>query len=143
MIEKTHHAQGAINLELLNLVERHNPCAYADLYRAFCADPSCPVATKRFNAKLSYLVYSEQLQCSGIGKKRSFWLGPLAGCRQPTAAAHPRKLALPEPALEHPRQVVPPRTIDINCPAYKPPHNPVLRPGALDYQRYASYGHGC
>jgi hypothetical protein len=167
-LEKTHAGQSDVNLALLNLIKLYGDCSYAMLFDQFANLTIKPEeAHNKFAKKLSYMLYHEQLQCNGRGRARRFWLGPMAGKRplgaKETAAPDrytaARRIAPADSYLPtaptatvvdasladaYPGPVVPPRQHNtMTAPIYVPPPNPAMRPGALDYQRYASRGFRC
>ncbi len=149
MIHRHHHAQNPFNLELLNFIDRHGQCAASELYVRFCVTPGHNKEAQRMAAKLSYLVGCEQLCRQGRGLTALYTLGPQAGVHTPSAARARAKAAPAPPAAPvRPEPVVGPSTPDrpdyrITVAPYVPGPGAALRPGALDYQRYASHGVRC
>ena len=147
---QTHHAQNPTNLELLNFVNQRGHATWLELFTAFGDGPAdSKSATQRFSKKLEYLVYVEKLQVTGRGTTRNFYISPTAD--QPTprrglTTAHATQ-ASGSDALVHRAyygQLVPPRQFNTMTAApYVPPTHAAMRPGALDYQRYASHGQRC
>lgn len=150
---QTHHAQNPVNLELLNFVNQRGHATWLELFTAFGDGPAdSKPATQRFSKKLEYLVYLEKLQASGRGTSRSFSISPNAHQPVPgrgltTARAGQVQGLAAEPTYEHLQcqgAVVPPRQFNTMAAApYVPPAHAVMRPGALDYQRYTSHGDRC
>jgi len=170
-IEKTHAGQSDVNLALLNLVKQYGECSYAMLFDQFGDMTLMPrLAHTKFGKKLAYMLYVEHLQCNDarLMCNRRYTLGPMAGkrppgCNQwreysPDAKVAPQDSYLPEHVDAQPASpaspanlaryyrgpVVPPRQFNtMTAPVYVPPPSPAMRPGSLDYQRHASYGHRC
>lgn len=149
LIEKNHACQSDVNLALLNLVKQYGSSSYTMLYDQFAdLDLDPETAHAKFVRKLDYMVSLDQLQYTGRGKSRRFFLGPMAGQRPLGGkAAHDSYLPTvvdASLARAYPGPLVPPRQLNpMTAPVYVPPPNPALRPGALDYQRYASFGNRC
>lgn len=150
---QTHHAQNPVNIELLNFVNQRGHASWADLFAAF-GDGSASEkgSTQRFGKKLEYLLYTGRLICTGRGTARVFYIGPEATQPVPargltTARAGQVQGSDAAPTYQHLQYlgaVVPPRQFNtMDSDPYVPPTQVAMRPGALDYQRYASHGDHC
>lgn len=147
---KTHHAQNPTNIELLNFVAQRGRATWLELFTAFGeGELASRTATRTFSKKLEYLVYVEKLQAAGRGNSRSFYLHPDA--HQPTPGrsrvdvhAGQADGGLVLAAKVYHGQLVPPRQFNTLSDApYVPPAHSAMRPGSLDYKRYASHGNQC
>ncbi len=146
-VARTHPAQSALNLALLNHVVTHEPCAFDELFNLFGDKPLDGAAKLRFSKRLSYLVNGGKLCLMNHGGRRH-WCVPqidsetdseaLEGaldCPAATLAAQAKKWV---------GTVAPPRRHSVmHGELYKPEAQASLRPGALDYQRYPSVGDRC
>lgn len=143
---QTHHAQNPVNIEILNFVNRRGHATWAELFAAF-GDGSANEkgSTQRFSKKLEYLVYVEKLQATGRGRARSFYIGPMAG-KPYSGRGRTDVCSAPCPLTPHytPVTLTPPRQFNtMGAEPYVPPAQCAMRPGSLDYQRYASFGNRC
>lgn len=147
--EKTCHQQSDANLALLTLVHQYGSASYGLLFDQFGDLNLSPAsAHKRFSKKLQYLCYTDQLQRTGTGKKAVYTLGHLAFKPQPgtaLAASLQRTPTRPTAAEDSYllRKALPNQYNVLHAPSYVPTANAALRPGSLDYQRYASFGDRC
>ena len=151
--EKTCHQQSDRNLALLTLVHQYGSASYGLLFDQFGdLDLNPTYAHTRFSKKLQYLCYTDQLQREGMGKKAVYTLGHLAFKPQPgtalAASRHcERSAAIHDPIDPEDSYLVSkaqPNQYDVMAaPEFTPRTATVLRPGALDYQRYASHGDRC
>lgn len=153
--EKTCHQQSDANLALLTLVKQYGEASYGLLFDQFGElERNTTAAHTRFSKKLQYLCYTDQLQRTGMGKKAVYTLGHLAFKPQPgtALAAKVKSLAAqptcaPAPIAAEDSYLLSkalPNQYDVmRAPTWQASHAPVLRPGALDYQRYASHGDRC
>jgi hypothetical protein len=152
-IEKTCHQQSDVNLALLKLIKQYGQACYTLLFDQFGnLERNTTAAHTRFSKKLQYLCYTDQLQRTGMGKKAVYTLGHLAFKPQPgtalAASRHcERSAAIHDPIDPADSYLVSkalPNQYDVMAaPEFTPPPATVLRPGALDYQRYASHGDRC
>jgi hypothetical protein len=153
------------NQALLKLVKQYGEACYGLLFDQFGELELCPEsAHKRFSKKLIYLCATGQLHRNGWGKKAIYKLGHLAFMPQPGTARAARcgsstpvvsppygsgALAAIEPNSHRPEGGPPtskatPINYDVmRAPTLQIALTPALRPGALDYQRYASHGGRC
>ena len=153
--EKTCHQQSDANLALLKLIKQYGEASYSLLFDQFGELELNPTyAHTRFSIKLQYLCYTDQLQRSGIGKKAVYTLGHLAFKPQPGTALAARvrsevrsNAAIHDPIDSEDSYLVSkalPNQFDVmRAPVLQASRATVLRPGALDYQRYASRGDRC
>lgn len=152
--EKTCHQQSDANMALLTLVKQYGEASYSLLFDQFGdLDLNPTYAHTRFSKKLQYLCYTDQLQRSGIGKKAIYTLGHLAFKPQPGTALAMRHCEVRSNAAIHDpidpedaylvSKALPNQYDVMRAPTWQASHAPVLRPGALDYQRYASRGDRC
>jgi hypothetical protein len=160
-LKNSPNAELLVNQALLTLVKQYGQASFGLLFDQFGdLELSASYAHRRFGRKLQYLCYTDQLMRHGmgLGKKAVYSLGPLAFKRQPGttrampvttaygtvihAASQPTGLAAQDPGQTS-RAL--PRQYDVmRAPVLQaPPCCQVLRPGALDYQRYASHGARC
>lgn len=136
-IERTHGGQSLLNLDILNHVAQHESCGFEALFALFGEVPHDQEARTRFSKRLSYLTFSGQLQITNRNSQRH-WCAPQA-------------VEAPEPAVVSEEalpawvgSVAPsPRNDVMHCPVYVPDRAPVLRPGAMDFKRFASRGDRC
>ena len=152
-IAKTHPHQSDATLALLNHVARHGEVGYAELFAAFeDAAPSDRVRIARLNSKLNYLTTTDRLQSTGRGSRRVFSLGESANLHvsqrgrinAKAGQADGSDIPRPYPQVQLAGQRVPPRQFNtMDAPPYVPPAHSSIRPGSLDYKRYASLGHQC
>lgn len=145
---KTANVGFLVNQALLRLVKQYGQASYSLLFDQYGdVDLSANYANTRFANKLGYLCQTEQLQRSGFGHKAMYTLGPrafkskygTAPVQQPQVVLTPVEAAgsyLVSKALPNQYDVM-------RAPQFTPPPATVLRPGALNYQRYASHGDRC
>lgn len=149
LITRPHHARNPAVLALLKLVNQRGQCSAAELYAQFCQDLANGQERRRLALRLSYLVMTEQLCRQGRGQTAQYWLGLQAGAPTGRAATrppgHPPLPDLPPYVSQfaNPTTTPAPSYNSMAAPPWVPPPGPALRPGALDYQRYASHGHRC
>ena len=147
--EKTCHQQSDANLALLTLVHQYGSASYGLLFDQFGDLALNPTyAHTRFSKKLQYLCYTDQLQRTGTGKKAVYTLGHLAFKPQPgTALAASLQRTPTRPTAAEDSYLVSkalPNQHDVmRAPVFAPSPSMALRPGSLDYQRYASFGDRC
>jgi hypothetical protein len=161
----TAHAGLLVNQALLKLVKQYGEASYGLLFDQFGElELHANYAHARFSKKLIYLCSTGQLQRLGWGKKAIYKLGHLAFMPQPGTARAARcgsgapvvaapcgsgALAAIEPDSHRPEGGPPtskatPINYDVmRAPTLQIALTPALRPGALDYQRYASHGSRC
>lgn len=148
---QTHPAQNPVNIELLNFVNQRGQASWRDLFASFGdGDASSRADCKRFCKKLVNLTYTKRLQATGRGMYRMFSIHPAAAAATPargctTALANQvdgSDAPHPYAHLQCPGGLVPAR-VYVSTEPYCPPAAAALRPGALDYRRYASRGHQC
>lgn len=142
LIERTHHGQSELNLALLNAVAQGGTAQYGMLFLMFgpvtLPDPE---AHAQFQRRLDYLCSTGQLVSAGRGRLRVLTLGPQAA-QAPSSEDIPAATTVDQTAT--PSEALPPAYNAMKAKAYMPPtHPPSLRPGALDYRRYASRGVRC
>lgn len=155
------NAELQVNQALLTLVKQYGVAGFNLLFDQFGElELSAKYAHKRFGRKLQYLCYTDQLKRHGVGlgKKAVYTLGPLAFKRQPgttrsmpVATGYGTLIHAPSQANAmagddaHLATKALPNQYDVmRAPVLQaPPCCQVLRPGALDYQRYASHGVRC
>ena len=89
----------------------------------------------KLRKRLSNLVDGNWLDIAWDARGAMLWLvAPRARTALP---------ALPQAAPSAPPVLVPPRRINVMQGTYVPPPMTPARPGALDFQRYASHGFRC
>ncbi len=172
-IEKTHHAQNPVNVALLQFVAESSQASYQVLFDKFGdLQDSLVKAHARFSKKMEYLCFTNQLCSRGRGHDRVFSLGPEAGKAGSAGkmagnyAAHVARVRSQAAAkanadtdaelvaramerlasqVDHQRRATAPaiNVMAVDYPLYQAPPHPALRPGALDYQRYAARGVRC
>ncbi|MDD5031292.1 MAG: hypothetical protein PHH58_17655 [Rhodoferax sp.] len=145
LVRRTHPRQSGENLALLNAVAQYGTAHYGLLFLMFGkTDLPDKQGHALFSKKLEHLCVSGQLAGTGRGQLRLFWLGDkvqgMGNGGQITHDPHaPACAADAAPAV----RAAPRQNNTMTAPVYVPPPCAALRPGALDYQRYASFGHGC
>ncbi|MCM2340435.1 hypothetical protein [Rhodoferax sp.] len=146
------HAGLLVNQALLKLVKQYGEASYGLLFDQFGdLELSPKYAHTRFSNKLGYLCQTDQLLRNGLGRKAVYTLGHLAfKPKRGTALASrhcERSAAIHDPIESEDSYLVSkalPNQYDVmRAPTWQASHAPVLRPGALDYQRYASHGDRC
>lgn len=149
---KTNAQQSETNFAMLKLVRQYGSASFALLLDQFGEpDFSQRYALERFQKKLSYLCFTDQLVRTGRGPKALYTLGHLAFKPQPgTRAARGLEPVATRPAprvaADESYQVsrAMPNLYDVmRAPVLCAPPASVLRPGALDHLRYASRGNRC
>ncbi len=111
------------------LADAGRPMSIAEVHATWSAEPATPERLLAMRKRLMYLTYENRLQTHGTGDSRTW------------SASRRNVPAAPETDVQ-PR-VAEPRSINVLLGDYKPLPGPVLRPGALDYQRIQSVGYRC
>lgn len=141
------HAGLLVNQALLKLVKKYGEASYGLLFDQFGdLELSPKYAHTRFSNKLGYLCQTDQLLRNGLGRKAVYKLGHLAFKSKRGTALAQRAGALPPMEADDSYLVSKalPNHYDVmRAPTWQASHATVLRPGALDYQRYASHGDRC
>ena len=132
-----HHAgQSLLNLDILNYVAKNEPCFFDELLDLFGDVKTDQEAALKFRNRLSYLVCSQQLRCTGKGDDKR-WYVP-----QVDRGIAPLEIEV-EP-YAYVGTVAAPRQCDVmHGPVYKPSPTPSLRPGALDFKTLPTRGNPC
>ncbi|MEO8118733.1 MAG: hypothetical protein ABI606_05345 [Rhodoferax sp.] len=138
------HRMSPISQAILVHVSEHPNCTFEALQTLFCFDDATGAAAfkgsaiGRFRARLVYLAGAGHLQRSGIEGAYCYQLGD--GARPPKPARVYAATESDNPALWR----TPAPQYDLkNAPQYVPDAGPVIRAGAMDFQRCASVGHSC
>ena len=147
MNKTPHQAQSRVNVALVAHIRKHGACMYGDLFQLFgvgLAPGDSKAAHAALRKKLEYLCYNDQLKANTKrGARRLYRLGNFAALDdlpEPPPEATPTPDDAPQPAPQR----TPPRQIDVmHGNAYMYTLGPSLRPGSLDFQRYASFGNRC
>ncbi|WP_180131925.1 hypothetical protein [Rhodoferax sp. BLA1] len=149
-VSRTHPRQSQDTLDLLNFVNARQSVTYAELFDQFRDDghegDNDADTHRRFGTRMAHLLEKGQLACTGRGRSRMFTLGPDA-VDQPASAAGVERNQKKKPAAKAcssaPLAPLPYLNLSRLPATVLPSRSPVLRPGALDFQRVASRGFAC
>lgn len=111
------------------LADAGRPMSAAEVHAAWSEEPATPERLLAIRKRLMYLAYEHRLQTHGKGEARTW-----SASRRHVPTVVKTEV---EPS------VAGSRCINVLLGDYKPLPGPVLRAGALDYQRIASVGYRC
>lgn len=133
--------KSTLNQGIVAHIARHGACDFYELHSLFGEDDASHNATKRFRARLQYLVDSGQLQATGRGRGRT-WYAQRHSVR--ALQGHTPSQPAPDTPTPWVGPVVAPRQYNVmHGPAYTPGPTLALRAGALDFRRVPSAGVRC
>lgn len=142
-ITQTHHSQSGKNLAILNHVVAVGSASFTDLAALFMDaydnEADRVRARARLSKRLENMVYHRRLRAVGRGNERTYRVGPEAFDRPAT----PSFAVVTRTSLHVQEEVVPHDQISRLTVTVLPTRAQVLRPGALDFKRVASYGFRC
>ncbi len=122
----------SVNQAIVNYINKQGRCSFMELYSIFGPEEDNEAARKKFSTRMKDLVDRDLITASQAKKTGGIRLQDRIYLPATTAQAERAKAITPPPQIN-----------TMTAPVYVPPASTVLRPGALDYQRYASRGVRC